>query len=225
MDLADILFPKKCLGCSKEGVYICKKCLGDVPKAPLFCTKCLGASKGGLTHPGCRKNHSLEGLISLWRYKGIIRKAILALKYKFAFDIVSELSDIASRELKKYHFLPKGILVPVPSHWYRANWRGFNQAEELGKRIAKNLGYRFIPDLLLKKKHTRAQTELKKEQRQKNISGAFGLNPKYKIKGGRMTIVVFDDVWTTGSTLKEAAEVLKNAGIKKVWGLTLVNVR
>lgn len=201
MGILDLISPPKCLTCYKEGKFICQNCLNKVKVSRIY---------------------DQDNLISLWRYEGIIRKAILSLKYKFAFQIAKELGNLASEEIKKGKFtLPKKVvLAPIPLFWYRQNWRGFNQAEEIGQIIAKNLGWKFVPDLLLRTKNTPSQTELGREKRQENIKDIFIFNPKYKDKKID-SLILFDDVLTTGSTLKEGIKVLKESGVKKIWGLTL----
>jgi ComF family protein len=118
--------------------------------------------------------------------------------------------------------LPNVVLVPIPLHPRRLRWRGFNQAELLGELIAKNLGIKFIPDLLIRVKNTEPQVKLDKDQRQINIRHAFILNKNSQFDNLKIcNFVLFDDVWTTGATLKEAGKVLKRNGTKKVWGLTI----
>jgi predicted amidophosphoribosyltransferase len=82
------------------------------------------------------------------------------------------------------------------------------------------MGWKFIPDLLIKNKSTASQVELKGDDRRQNLHGVFSLNPSY-ILSTIPNILLFDDVFTTGSTLREAAKVLKRAGVEKVWGLTI----
>ena len=80
---------------------------------------------------------------------------------------------------KRKVILPsKSVLVPVPLYWYRENWRGFNQTEEIGKLIAKEMDWGFEPEILVRKRLKRPQAQLKKEERGKNIRGVFSLNPK-----------------------------------------------
>ena len=142
------------------------------------------------------------------------------MKYKFAFDIARDLADLASKRLKEDRvFIKKMILLPVPSHPLRKNWRGFNQAEAVGKALARAMGWGYEPDLLLKLRPTVAQTELRRDARLINLQNAFSLNPATSIP--KKTVILFDDIWTTGSTLKEACKALKQAGAKRVWGLTL----
>ncbi|MCX6703995.1 MAG: hypothetical protein NTZ07_00965, partial [Candidatus Woesebacteria bacterium] len=128
------------------------------------------------------------------------------------------------RELLQVGNPIKGVLVPIPIHWHRENVRGFNQSEEIGGQVAKQMGWEFNPEILVKIKPTFSQVELSVEQRKQNLKGVFALVSKFHNKVGYSlpdSIILFDDVFTTGSTLNEAAKVLKRAGVGKVWGLTI----
>jgi len=188
MGMIDFIFPKKCLECGREDKYICEDCIRKV---------------------------DLGGPNSIWRYQGVVRKAIIAIKYKFATEIADELVG--------YINLPssQNCLVPIPSHWYKQNFRGFNQAELLGEKLAKKMDWKFIPDLLIKTHSTPPQVGLKGMPRRQNLRGVFVFNPHYPPITNHWSLVLFDDVLTTGSTLKEAAKVLKEAGVKKLWCLTI----
>lgn len=187
MSLFDLLFPKNCLECGEAGKYICKNCVKKVP---------------------------FSGSNSIWEYKGVIRKAIIALKYKFVTEIADELIDHIN--------LPPSnqTLIPIPSHWYKQNHRGFNQAELLGEKLANKMGWEFVPNLLIKTKPTLPQVGLKGQVRRQNLTGVFSVRPPY-IQYTKYDILLFDDVYTTGSTLKEAREVLQKVGFKKIYILTL----
>ncbi len=223
MGLFNLIFPDKCLICGEEGRYLCPDCLSKVNTPKPICPVCLRPSIDGITHSKCATPQSLDGLTCLWKYEGIIRKAILALKYKFASEIAKELGNLASKKIADNNFFPtKSVLIPIPLFWYRQNWRGFNQAEEIGKILAKKMNWKFLPDLLIRKKNTLSQTELSREKRGENVRGIFSLNSKYQpLSINHYSLILFDDVWTTGSTLKEAGKVLKRKGFQKVWGLTL----
>lgn len=148
----------------------------------------------------------------------------MALKYKFAKEVAKELVYCTLEFLKNESLvLPKeDVLVPIPLYWFRGNWRGFNQSDEIGKTLARGIGLGFIPDLLIRKKFTKPQTELKGKERRENVRGVFSLNPNYKLQITKYnSLILFDDVWTTGATIKEATKVLKRAGANKVWALTL----
>jgi ComF family protein len=203
---SNYLFSQKCLGCGKKGAYFCSSCLRKI--------KVLGPQFS-------LKEPPLDLFFSIFAYEGLIRKALLKIKYKFVFDLVNELADLAFRSfgqnLSEYSNCL--VLVPVPLYWYRQNWRGFNQTEALGKKLAQKLKIGFCSDLLLRFRSTKPQVKLKGRQRKMNVKGAFKLNPKYH--QFRNDFLLFDDVWTTGETMKECARVLKKAGAKKVFGLTL----
>lgn len=222
MDILELIFPKKCLGCGKDGGYICSSCLSSLASPKPVCPECGRPSIDGMTHAKCKKRLGVDGLVSLWFYGGVIRKVTIALKYKFSLEAARELADYTTAELKKRKlFLLKNlVLVPIPIHRLRGNWRGFNQAEEIGRLIAQKMGWEFLPHFLGRKKMSRPQTELKGKERLKNIKGAFSLSSNISISQ-YPHILLFDDVLTTGATLKEAAKVLKRGGAKMVWGLTI----
>lgn len=207
--LLNILFPKKCLGCGKKGVYFCSSCIKEVN--PFHPQVSLG-------------KYPLDEFIAIFPYEGIIRQAILKLKYNFVFDLADELIDLAVRliEAKQFDYPNYLILTPIPLHWTRRNWRGFNQAKILGKKMAEELGIDFCPDLLIRSRPTKPQVKLKGKERKENVKGAFRINPTYQlIINNYKLIILFDDVWTTGATMKECGRVLKKAGVKRVFGLTL----
>jgi ComF family protein len=219
MSILDLIFPKTCLGCGKEGKYLCDNCLTKVKLLKPACPYCEKVSIDGFTHVKCWKKYGLDGLTSVWDYDGVIKKSIMALKYKYSTEVGKELSNVYIRGLSARPDLPKnGILVPIPIHWHRENVRGFNQSIEIGKVVAGKMGWKFAPDLLIKEKSTAPQATLSVADRKQNLKDVFTVDPKFQIPD---SIILFDDVFTTGSTLKEAAKVLKHAGVGKVWGLTI----
>ncbi len=126
MDLLNLLFPVSCLECKKPGKYICDTCLSKVRVINRF--------------------DPLSNTFSIFNYEGIIRKAIVKIKYNFAYDIAQELANAVVKNMNLD--LKNVILVPIPLHKSRKNWRGFNQSEILGKLIAKNLSWEFNKDLI-----------------------------------------------------------------------------
>lgn len=207
MSLLDILFPKQCLECGANGKYICAQCLSKVPRA---------WDRNLNTH-------------SLWQYKGVVRKAILKLKYNFAYDIADELSQGFIKELKNSKYrtmvnqqIKNCVLVPIPLHKKRENWRGFNQANILGNTIATGLSWKYEDKLLTRKLASIQQVGLHKDERLRNMRGKFAVNKSTALSlRSTNQIFVFDDVYTTGATMNEALNVLKEAGFKNVRGLTI----
>jgi competence protein ComFC len=225
VELLDFVFPKTCLGCGREGSYICPDCLAKVRLAKPICPYCERPSIDGATHIKCQTKLGLNGLISIWEYEGVIRKAILVLKYKYATEIAQLLRNLVIEQFQnsnlKYQISNLETLVPIPLHWHRQNVRGFNQSIEVGKSISEAMNWKFMPDLLIKKQQTISQVELRGEERRKNLKGVFALSPHNSLFIIPDSIVLFDDVFTTGSTVHEATKVLKRAGAEKVWGLTI----
>lgn len=218
MRLADLIFPKECIGCGREGRYLCPLCVDKTPRAQAICPCCKHPSIDGATHVNCRRKFGLDGLTSIWEYDGVIRKAVLALKYKYATEIGNELSEYIISSLGGLVMPSVHNLVPIPIYWHKENVRGFNQSIVLSGNIAENLRLIFMPNLLIKCVPTVPQAGLSGEKRRKNLKGSFVLNPKIRIPD---SVFLFDDVLTTGSTLFEAAKVLKRGGVNKVWGLTI----
>lgn len=197
-------------------------CVRKVRPPRLACPEYNSFSAYGVTHIRCREPLGLDGSVSLWKYSGGVRKAITGMKYKFALEIAKELVKYVVKDLekKKLAFPKNSVLVPISLYWHRKNWRGFNQSEELGKLIAEKLGWDFDKDLLMRKVSKKPQASLKREERKTNIKGVFSL---IKFPNKNAPIILFDDVWTTGSTVKEATKILKEEETKRVNCLTLTS--
>ena len=228
MNLLNLIFPKFCVGCNRFGTYFCAKCIANISQKDLICPNCYKSAIGGTTHPLCKKRYGLDGLWSLGAYQDSLKKAIKKLKYRLVSDLTLDLVDLMVEywakntpqfldEIKK----DKGVgwvVVPVPLHPKRQNYRGFNQSGSLGRMIAGKLGLEYS-EVLQRIRHTKPQAELNSWERRKNTHNAFALSRSYKLEPSSYLLV--DDIWTTGSTLKECCYVLKRVGAKKVWAITL----
>jgi len=206
VSVLDIFFPKNCLECSKSGKYICEQCLLKVEPAN---TRYFNIGE-------------LTSINSLWRYEGVVRKAILKLKYNFASDVSTELAEVFLDNFENKN-IKKAVLIPVPLHITREKWRGFNQANILGRPISTGMSWEYEQNLLTRKLASKQQVGLAKEDRLRNISGKFAaIAPNEALaKWGEHQIILFDDVWTTGATMREAANTLKRTGFKNIHGLTV----
>lgn len=221
--LWDFIFPKRCIGCGAFGSYFCPSCFGKIHFITSgICPICERASIYGATHPICQSKYSIDGLSSVAIYEGIIKLAIRKFKYK---PYLSHLGKVLGLFLANVsHFsIPKGewIIIAVPLHTHKERERGFNQAEILGRIVAQKLEYSFEKDILIRVKETKIQAKLSEKERKENIVKVFSVNSvKKQIITGK-SIIVVDDVWTTGATLRTCANILKRGGAKRVWGLTL----
>lgn len=219
MNFLDLLFPKRCVSCGKFGGYICKDCFSkiefvDKPVCPL----CQRQAVGGKTHPGCLRPWGLDGLVVVCRYRGPVKRAIAKVKYKWIYDMEEVFVKLLGDNLWKFN-LPAGLtMVPVPLHQKRRRWRGFNQAEILAVSLAKRFGVPFA-DNMRRIIETATQVGLKREDRRKNVRGAFALKSNGSVQGKNILLV--DDVYTSGATMAQCAKVLKRAGAREVWGLAV----
>lgn len=221
--LWDFIFPKRCIGCGGFGSYFCSSCFRKIRFVQNhICPVCERASIYGSTHPGCLSKYCLDGLSSVTYYDGLMKLAIRKFKYR---PYLSHLGEVLGLLLANVsHFsLPKGewLVTSVPLHTHKEKERGFNQAEILGEIVAKKLGFSFKNDLLIRVKETKVQAKLSEKERKENIIKVFNVNTVKKQIIVRKSIVVVDDVWTTGATLRACANILKRGGAKQVWGLTL----
>lgn len=227
--LPQYFFPKICYGCGKEGLFICPDCRPKAVKAIslLICPMCQKLSPLGLTHSKCRKTNGLDGLISYYRYsawaKEIVKdakfglnphwRAMKELAEEFAGKLVTRNSLFATRE-------DSAAVVPIPLHWWRKMKRGLNQAEIIAKPIAESLGLPLKTDLIERSTYSLPQTLVGDKSRRSNVKKAFAVNKRTAKLPANIMLV--DDVWTSGATMKECCRTLKSAGVKRVWGITLL---
>ncbi len=236
--ILDILFPISCLACSEEGKeFLCSDCASKLLKVHQICIMCHKPSVGGLTHPNCKTSYAPDGLISVYDYHDErVSKLIIHGKYYFVADIYIILGKMLADEIKTKHphlltaktpgsRTDKSVyygtsynLTPIPLHFTRQNWRGFNQAEILSKSISENLSLPYN-NVLVRYKFTRTQKDLKKDARKQNVENVFKTNTNVNIQDQNFILV--DDVATTGSTLLGAVKILKQNGAKNVWCLTV----
>jgi len=237
--ILDILFPKYCLNCRKEGSYICDRCEIFLSDTSLICPICYKNSFDGAVHNACRIRYTLDGLISVWDYDGLIEKSIKVVKFGKRFDILNELvikavdiieNDNTNRfELLSSKFLKNhnNCISYVPMYKRKERERGFNQS----KIIAEKLGQKFnlpVIELLKKIKDTKDQARLSKEKRIFNTRNSFVFNSdglQNQSIDRIDSVVLIDDVFTTGTTMREASKVIKRygskTGIKNVLGFTI----
>lgn len=222
--LLDFVFPKRCVNCGNVGTYFCNNCQGKIVfLTEAICPMCERAAIDGVTHPGCRTRYSLDGLVSFYRYDGPVKAVIKRLKYK---PYLAELAEmlVTGNTLIGNRFVGDKfaafVVVSVPLHPQRERERGFNQASLIGKAIAQKLGLQFQDNVLIRTRNTKPQVELKGKDRRANLADAFAISSTYT-PYAISDMLLIDDVWTTGSTLRSCANVLKRAGAKRVWAVTV----
>lgn len=224
--LLDLFFPKKCLGCNKPGTYICDSCLNKIELAQIVSPR--------LTSPGLdtvQKISSLDRLIWAVPYSNpLVKELIRIFKYHYIKELAKPLSQFLIAQCGRSYLPHNAVIVPVPLHKRKLRERGYNQAELLAKEVAEHFSLPLETNVLIRKKYTPQQARKKNEQeRREALKDAFEIAPDFMEKCvnqgknllSEKNVILVDDVFTTGSTLCEAAKVLKRAGAKEVWGLVI----
>jgi ComF family protein len=225
--LLDVLFPVGCISCNKPDDWLCDKCLAKIPlKMEQFCPFCeKNITPDGRVCFSCRKKSNLEGLLVASTYQNkVITNAVHYFKYRFIEGLSEPLGEIMLKAFWDSGISLPDAIIPVPLHKKRLRWRGFNQAGllaiYLGDNLAPGLKIAVLHETLVRNRYTYPQMEIKDYPRRKNnIAKAFGVKNKASIKG--KSIILVDDVATTGSTLFECAEVLKKNGAKEVFAVVI----
>lgn len=220
--VADLIYPPFCCACGRGGdSHLCAKCVEEIRFIDLqHCLTC-GTPTDKTTCPECEgREYAFERAASVGEYQGVLTKAIHAFKYDNRVALADKLAELMALGYANARFRERiDLVVPVPIHRSRLVERGFNQSEELAVRFCrlKRLPYR--KDVLIKTQKTPHQVELSQDMRYSNVKGVFTAGNREVIRGKR--ILLIDDVFTTGSTLSESAQVLMDAGAAGVYAYTL----
>jgi ComF family protein len=204
ISLLDFLFPKRCLRCNKVGEYICNRCKRTIVLREQRCPECDHPAIDGITHPKCLRKYGLDGLVTIFKNEGIIKKAIKQLKYQFVSDLAESLTNLIPLSTLQSLMLlnDQWVLYPIPLHKDRLSWRGFNQAELLGEYVLTKLQIPLAKNLLIRIAKRTPQADItNRDTRLKNAKGLFSMNPNILVSK-YPSILLFDDVWTTGATMK-----------------------
>ncbi len=216
----DLLFPKFCVGCGKEGGFLCRSCLQSLPViTPPVCPKCGRPYSEGVLCPDCRNwSAEIDGIRSPFRFEGVMRQAIHDFKYRNLRALAELLSGLLCDYLTD-NPLPADVLVPVPLHPKRLRERGYNQSGQLAIELGKLIKLPVITDCLIRQRHTPPQARTSNaEERRRNMAGAFVCRDR-RLQDKRVMLI--DDVATSGATLNACAAVIKATGAAAVWALVM----
>ena len=216
----DFIFPPYCVGCGREGAFICPACRQLLPRImPPVCPRCGRPQSSGIICPDCvRWQAAIDGIRSPFRFEGVMREAIHQLKYQNLRALAVPLAGMLQEYLSASP-LDFDILVPVPLHRKRLRERGYNQARLLAQELGKLINIPVRDDALVRLKHTPPQARTATiEERTHNIADAFACRDS-RLRGRR--VLLLDDVATSGTTLDACAAVLKANGAAAVWGLAM----
>ena len=222
--ILDLVFPPRCVHCNTVGGSLCQKCLASIQTKDLMqCQLCGGSLSAENTCAHCCAVDSgtcLASLQSISEYGGAIRSAIVALKFRGNRGLAEPLGSVLSEFIRSTSIKPD-VIVPVPLHAQRKRARGYNQVDLLARHTGKILRVQCRTDLLVRHRFTTPQVGLTKEQRLTNITGAFRLKRHAERFLAGKTVVLIDDVATTGSTIDEAARALAAGSPRAIHGITL----
>ncbi len=216
----DFFFPQLCVNCGKEGVFICNSCAQQIThlQEP-FCLRCgIPVSKNPLCEHCRFWQATIDGIRAPFRFEGVIRQAIHALKYRNLTAVTPLLSQMLFTfvHAQSWEF---DLIVPVPLHRKRLRERGYNQSRLLAGELGRLCGVTTDFSSLMRTHDNQPQARTQSvEERFRNVDGLFFC--KTGIMRDRRVLVV-DDVTTTGATLNACAVALKQAGAARVWGLAL----
>lgn len=212
--LFNLLYPQACLICSNK--------INDLKASPV-CEDCIGKIKINteVSHvEGITENFAFDRAFYATMYDDVVKKCVCLLKYDGKTQLVKLLGKtMCDFAIKNINIDEIDVIAPVPLHPVKLRERQFNQSELLAERLAKKINKSMARDRLERIKNTAPQTELNRDRRIRNVRGAFMVKKNANFK--EKTILLVDDVLTTGATLHECAKVLKDAGAKKVVALAL----
>ena len=219
----DALYPQKCPFCGKiEKQRICSECRKKIrPVQEPRCTKCgkpIRDTQKEYCYDCTVIRHEFTEGRSIWIHKEPVSLAIYALKYQnrriYAKAFGEEMGEQYGWYLREKKV---NLIVPIPLHRKKLRARGYNQAQLLAEALGRVTEIPVEEDVLVRIKNTKPLKQLNDKERRRNIRGAFSVKKNVWAK----TIVLIDDIYTTGSTLDEAARVLLKAGAEKVYFLTI----
>jgi competence protein ComFC len=206
--VVDIFYPLQCGGCGDQGSTLCGDCIGsfravDEGSSCPVCGRWIGTN---IVCGGCLEENRgfQEGHYGFY-FEGRLRNAVHAFKFNGRKDIGRRLVSLLKEKILSLAG-SFDCVVPVPVTEKRLKERGFNQSFIIAEEIAKIAGREIGHSVLLKKKDTKDQYSLTREDRQRNVRGVFAVQDREKIRGKRVLLV--DDLFTTGYTAREAALTL-----------------
>ncbi len=214
----DLLYPPACAVCGREGKFVCEGCEPELPRllAP-FCVRC--ASPGSAAH--CRLCDAtppyFDGITAPYVHRGPVRDLVHNLKYNNVRTSAPELGRLMAAHLSAGN-ARADLLAPVPLHGARERARGYNQSVLLARAVGEATGIPLEERLLTRTRDTAPQVTMRSpEERRRNIEDAFECAGEAR----GASVLVVDDVVTTGGTMSACAKPLKSAGAESVWGLSL----
>lgn len=200
----EYIFVPKCGICSKIGEgYLCENCAKQMKKYAI----------NEIKHDKIDRMH-------IFKYKELIREIILQYKFNDKPYLYKTFCEFIVKNKKAFDFIKSyDIIIPVPMYKTKLRKRGYNQSELIARELAKKLKINIYKDVLVKIKDNQIQSSLNKVERENNIKNVYKLMNSSKIYNKK--VLIFDDIYTTGATVKECAKVCGEANVSKLGILTI----
>lgn len=214
--MLDLVFRPQCAACGTVATTLCEPCRASLVELGTACVRC--AEPGPELCRRCRDTPlPLERIIAPWRFGGQLAIAIRRLKFRRRAHVARDLAPLWAPLVAAAAC--DAIVVAVPLHWRRRMLRGFDHAWLLARHACAAAGLAAPVPVLRRIRATPPQTTLSAEQRSQNLAGAFAATDPSRIAG--RSVVLVDDVVTTGATLAAAAQALRDAGATRVTGVAI----
>lgn len=215
----DFFFPRACVHCGQRGDLLCQNCLRHLTPVGPACPKCGRPQANNSLCAICWGRESpVDGIHSPYRFQGILRTAIHEFKYHGLRSMAEPLAHLLANYLV-INPMPGDVLLPVPLHSRRLKERGYNQSSLLTSHLGRLTGIPIEENTLIRLKNTPPQVRASSaDARRSNVDGAFVCRNEHL--HGR-SVIIIDDVCTSGATLEACAAAVKAAGALTAHGLTL----
>jgi len=202
-----LVFPPRCAGCGRVDTHWCERCQREIDAVPFVLS--------------VRHFESLAGCAATGTHEGRLQDAVHALKYEHAVAVAVPLAERLARCVAEMGW-QFDLIAPVPLHEERLRSRGYNQAEKLSTRLGSFLNVPCHPHALRRIRNTSSQVGLNHIQRQENVADAF-VAQEEGLRG--LSLLLVDDVYTTGATMDACARAAQAAGTRAVYALTVTAAR
>jgi len=233
--IINIIYPSVCAGCNKPNYsdinskYICNECFYSIKRhVPPFCLKCgrglleIKNINKGICATCSNRQYYFDEAWSICKYEAVIKELIHKFKYSQKIQYKEIFQKLFKEFLDAFNVLrDTDLIIPIPLHPTRLREREYNQSQILSSLVSEIIHKPVVSDILVRRRNTKSQIDLNEKTRIKNITGCFAVRNSNSLDS--KSILLIDDVLTTGITLSEAAKTIKELNPYKISILTLAN--
>lgn len=210
-NILDYIWPQFCLGCEQEGSLLCQNCLDNIPLLPAD-YQAWPEAKNNFVFSHC--------YVCLDYHQNLTQNLIKNFKYQYLKILQEPLTEILAKKINQLNLTQDLIIANIPLHPKKRKKRGFDQTEVLAKNLSQKINVPYYA-LLTRCKNTKPQAQLERTERLNNLKQAFTAKELNQNLVQNKTIILIDDVATTGTTLNEAAKALLTLAPKQIIALVL----